>query len=557
MLKQNAQISSYRFITHRALLALRMFFLLAIILFASRSQAQITELYQPSYKTLPPDFVLSTNEAMVFGGEHGIPNSCGGQGYLLFVPWTGEIVKHESGFAELVDLEEGQFPNSHYQIQSLCQNEQGEVVVVLRPRGYDVIFPNYIDLVLTFSLQGELLNSETVIIENLSVPPSMDSDCVDIPNQVEYENGAYQKDGQYINVSGHTDYIMGAVYIQRYSEGQELPEPFELSVSNVSIENFYCYWLYDAYTTGNYGNVSHMLNTQIEITNYGVSTVCSFELNLDRGTIDNNSCGAHMYKHFVLEECLEPGESTVLSIEEWVIPFSDQCHEELCITVFSPDDQKNVHPESTVCEIFPSNEMDCAGLPCIGSASQEGILDENCECDFNALCHNDLEVSVHIECFEAGYNTYHFTISGGAPEQEENAVYTLNGLFIYNEEVSFGEPFEVSYGADMQVAIQITDNAGCSFSWQTPDEIDCFSGVSKPFEEMYIEAFPNPVQDFLNLNLPVSCGVSIHTTNGELLEFKDDLEGSEQLNLSHYPAGALYVMFESENARSFRKIIKL
>lgn len=524
------------------------------------SQAQTSLSYQPSYKTRAPGFVLSSDEAMVIGGQHGIPNDCGSTAYLLFVPWTGDMVIHDSGFAAEVDLDPGQFAAGNFRIENLCQNESGNIVVVLRPHGYDVGYNNQIDLILTYSLQGELLDSETVILTDFSTPTPMDSVCVEIPNLIEnVGDGVFKKGTDFIRVGSHADAEMGVVYIDRYSEGNEPDGNPSLSVSNIDLAHFYCYWVGDNFSTGIYGNNSHMLDIDLTITNYGFQEVCSFELNFDRGIVNNNFCGAYLYKHLVVEECIAPGESIVVPIGDWEISSSLDCHEQLCITVFNPNDRKNIHPESTVCEIYNEDDFDCVGLPCWGAGplggTPDGLFDEDCECDYNALCTNDIEVSVVIECFE-GYNTYEWTISGGAPATDATAYYNVNGMSIYNQQVAFGEPFEQYYGADTPVSIQITDNAGCSLFWQAPEEIDCFSGLDDSLREMQVAVFPNPTQDFLNVELAEFCDVFLYSAQGRLVRSWPNLLGKQQLDLSDCTAGIFYLLIEHEEGRAFKKIMK-
>ena len=83
-----------------------------------------------------------------------------------------------------------------------------------------------------------------------------------------------------------------------------------------------------------------------------------------------------------------------------------------------------------------------------------------------------------------------------------------------------------------------------------------FEGISQLYDNKYINVFPNPANDILNIRSHTDCNneLQIYDSYGRLIFRKILSANIEQINITEYPPGVYYIRTSKDHSRG-RKVI--
>ncbi len=519
--------------------------------------------FRPGYTTNYPHTSFVTNESIVFAGSYDNNIGCAGDGYVIFAPFDELPIVVYSDFSYFHDLLEiDDYPTSyaeHFLIEEICQDQVGNVVVVVRGFFEDALLAFDYALILSYSPLGELLDNYTLVSEPYELIEDTEIVCDIIPNSVtSLANGptaeTFQNGDLVIESSLVSFGAASGFYVERFEQSNPSTENRDLAITQLEVETFVYYQSETAVSLCN----SLMTGISLEVSNMGDSDICSFELSLDRGEIQTPWCTRFERRTIQINDCIAPGESSVIELEDWPTTNSASCHETICAYIFSPNDARdlnNANDESCLEAIFDLEN--CAGLPCTNEIGFEGTLDQDCLCDLNYSCTNELIVESTVLC-GAGGNSYGVTweITGGAPETDNNASYTIAGRQGISIELSPGETHTEFFGiTDQAIFLHATDKNGCYAYWELTEPVDCPVGIQDLNESSDISVFPNPVKDVLSIHLNAATQVFLYDATARLIKTLSLPSGNHNIDLQEYADGIYFLVLSLKGVRYQKRIL--
>lgn len=91
-------------------------------------------------------------------------------------------------------------------------------------------------------------------------------------------------------------------------------------------------------------------------------------------------------------------------------------------------------------------------------------------------------------------------------------------------------------------------------------DVDYLSSSSSGFMDQDISLYPNPTSDFINLKFDNLQAKSLTVVNSEgaiMQKFQSTFNSQSKIDVSHFPNGIYYLIFEEENSKNIKKFIKI